>query len=118
MKKLKKCFIRIQLGLLVFSSSLHIHGQEEKNYFESPRFEIISKSFDKVRKGDLEGALKNLEEGINKFPNDPNLYYARGRIKSFYLKDSLGAVFDNEKAKKISKSVRKYQKSLRNIKKC
>ena len=102
MKKIKKCFITIQLGLLFFSTSLHVHGQEEKNYFESPRFEIISKSFDKVRKGDIEGALKNLEKGIKKFPNDPNLYYARGRIKRFYLKDSLGAVFDNEFAKKIS----------------
>ena len=102
MKKIKKCFITIQLGLLFFSTSLHVHGQEEKNYFESPKFEIISKSFDKVRKGDIEGALKNLEKGIKKFPNDPNLYYARGRIKSFYLKDSLGAVFDNEFAKKIS----------------
>ena len=102
MGRLNKCFIIIQIGILVFSSTLKIFGQEEKNYFESPRFEIISKSIDKVNEGDIEGALKNLEKGIEKFPNDPNLYYARGRIKSFFLKDSLGAAFDNEYAKKIS----------------
>ena len=102
MEKLKKCFITIQIGIILFSSTLKIHGQEEKNYFEGPKFEIISKSIDKVREGDIEGALKNLEKGIEKFPNDPNLFYARGRIKSFYLKDSLGALVDNEYAKKIS----------------
>ena len=102
MGRLNKCFVIIQIGILVFSSTLKIFGQEEKNYFESPRFEIISKSIDKVNEGDIEGALKNLEKGIEKFPNDPNLYYARGRIKSFFLKDSIGAAFDNEYAKKIS----------------
>ena len=102
MGRLNKCFVIIQIGILVFSSTLKIFGQEEKNYFESPRFEIISKSIDKVNEGDIKGAIKNLEKGIEKFPNDPNLYYARGRIKSFFLKDSLGAAFDNEYAKKIS----------------
>ena len=101
MRRLNKCFVIIQIVIL-FSSTLKIFGQEEKNYFESPRFEIISKSIDKVNEGDIKGALKNLEKGIEKFPNDPNLYYARGRIKSFFLKDSLGAAFDNEYAKKIS----------------
>ena len=101
MRRLNKCFVIIQIVIL-FSSTLKIFGQEEKNYFESPRFEIISKSIDKVNEGDIKGAIKNLEKGIEKFPNDPNLYYARGRIKSFFLKDSLGAAFDNEYAKKIS----------------
>jgi len=101
MGRLNKCFVIIQIVIL-FSSTLKIFGQEEKNYFESPRFEIISKSIDKVNEGDIKGAIKNLEKGIEKFPNDPNLYYARGRIKSFFLKDSLGAAFDNEYAKKIS----------------
>ena len=53
MGRLNKCFVIIQIGILVFSSTLKIFGQEEKNYFESPRFEIISKSIDKVNEGDI-----------------------------------------------------------------
>ena len=66
MEKLKKYFITIQIGIILFSSIHKILGQQENNYFEGPKFEIVYKSLEKFGLGDLKGALKDIEKGIRK----------------------------------------------------